>query len=296
MGQGDLSNRQRAFMSVMKWVPKATLSRVVGAGTRLPVPATLHQTVARLFSRAYHVEVDEAERPLGDYPTFGDFFTRRLKPGLRPVAEGERVVVSPVDGTVSECGLSTEGQLVQAKGMKYTLGALLADEARAAKFRGGAWATIYLAPRDYHRIHAPLAGKVTGYAYVPGAFWPVNPASVLTVPDLFAANERLITFMDTAFGEVAVVKVGATCVGRIRATYDDVVTHTGQGARTRTYEHPIAVEKGGEVGVFEMGSTVILAFEPGRVTLDARIVPGTKLRMGEAIGLATATRPAGAGA
>ena len=294
MATGELSKRQRAFMSVMKWVPKSTLSRVVGAGTRLPVPAALHQTVARLFSRAYDVEVDEAERPLGDYPTFGDFFTRRLKPGLRPVAEGAQVVVSPVDGTVSECGLSTEGQLVQAKGMQYTLGALLADEARAEKFRGGAWATIYLAPRDYHRIHAPLAGKITGYAYVPGAFWPVNPASVLTVPELFAANERLITFMDTAYGEVAVVKVGATCVGRIRASYDDVVTHAGQGARARTYPYPVAVEKGGEVGVFEMGSTVILAFEPGRVTLDARIKPGTKLRMGEAIGLATPRSGAGA--
>jgi len=268
----------------MKLVPKASLSRLVGVATRLPAPPALHQAAAQIFARAYRVDLDEAEQPISGFRTFGDFFTRKLRPGSRPVAPGDAVVVSPVDGVVSECGLSTEGRLLQAKGMDYTLAALLADPERAEAFAGGAWATIYLAPRDYHRIHAPLGGTITGYAYVPGQFWPVNPSSVRTVPNLFAANERLVTFLSTPLGQVAVVKVGATCVGRIRATYDDVVTHRGDRASEKRYAAPMPVEKGGELGVFEMGSTVILCFEPGKVKFDALMQAGAVLRMGQAIG------------
>ena len=278
----------RAFITLMKLLPKASLSRLVGVATRLPAPSRLHQTAAGIFARAYNVELGEAEKPISGYDTFGDFFARRLKPGARPVASGAQVVVSPVDGTVSEVGLTEGGRLIQAKGMDYTLAALLADASRAERFRGGAFATLYLAPRDYHRIHAPLGGTITGYSYVPGKFWPVNPASVRTVPNLFAANERLITWLSTPAGEVAVVKVGATCVGRIRASYDDVVTHQDQRAKAKQYGTPIPVEKGGELGAFEMGSTVILCFEPRRVTLDGSLQPGTVLRMGQPIGKSAA--------
>lgn len=274
----------RAFITLMKLLPKASLSRLVGVATRLPAPAPLHQAAAKVFARAYQVDLAEAERGLDGYATFGDFFARRLREGARPVAAGEQVVVSPVDGTVSEVGLAEEGRLIQAKGMSYTLAALLADAERAEAFAGGAWATLYLAPRDYHRIHAPLSGSITGYSYVPGKFWPVNPSSVRTVPNLFAANERLVTFLQTGLGQVAVVKVGATCVGRIRAAYDDVVTHAGERARAKKYATPIPVQKGGELGAFEMGSTVILCFEPGKVRLDASLAPGVKVRMGQAIG------------
>lgn len=278
----------RAFISLMKLLPKATLSKLVGVATRLPAPAGLHQTAAGIFARAYGVELDEAEKPISGYATFGDFFARRLKPGARVVDGRAGVIVSPVDGTVSEVGVAEGGRLIQAKGMDYTLAALLADEARAERFRGGAFATIYLAPRDYHRIHAPLGGTITGYSYVPGKFWPVNPASVRTVPGLFAANERLITWLSTEAGEVAVVKVGATCVARIRASYDDVVTHQDQRARAKQYGTPIPVEKGGELGAFEMGSTVILCFEPGKATLDQSLQPGTTLRMGQPVGKVSA--------
>lgn len=274
----------RAFITLMKLLPKASLSRLVGVATRLPAPAPLHQAAAKVFARAYRVDLDEAEQPISGYSTFGDFFARRLRQGARPVAPGEKVVVSPVDGTISELGLAEAGRLIQAKGMDYTLAALLADSERAEAFAGGAWMTIYLAPRDYHRIHAPLAGQITGYSYVPGKFWPVNPSSVRTVPNLFAANERLITFLQTPLGQVAVVKVGATCVGRIRAAYDDVVTHAGERASAKRYATPLPVEKGGELGAFEMGSTVILCFEPGKVKLDGSLQPGATLRMGQAIG------------
>src|SRR5690606_24713269 len=154
----------------------------------------------------------------------------------------------------------------------------------AARFSGGAYATLYLSPRDYHRIHAPLGGHIVGYSHLPGTLWPVNRPSVRSVPELFAVNERLITYLDTPVGEVAVVAVGATCVGRIRALYDDVVTNEKKPARHHRYETPIPVQKGDEIAVFEMGSTVILVFEPGRVDLDPRLVPGAVVRVGERIG------------
>jgi phosphatidylserine decarboxylase len=274
----------RTFITLMRILPKASLSRLVGVATRLPAPARLHQTAAQLFSRAYRVDLDEAERPISDYPTFGDFFTRRLRDGARPIAPGEDVVISPVDGKVSEVGIAEGGRLIQAKGMSYTLGALLADPEQAEVFNGGAWATLYLAPRDYHRIHAPLSGQITGYTYVPGELWPVNPSSVRTVSNLFAANERLITFMSTHLGQVAVVKVGATCVGRIRAAYDEVVTHQGERGRQKRYAQPLPVKKGDELGVFEMGSTVIVIFEPKKVSLLASLQAGVVVRMGQPIG------------
>jgi phosphatidylserine decarboxylase len=197
------------------------------------------------------------------------------------------VVVSPVDAVVSEAGVAEGGRLVQAKGIDYGVEALVADEDLARRLEGGAYATLYLSPRDYHRIHFPLAGSVLGWRYVPGRLWPVNPASVRTVRGLFAVNERLVTILDTPLGRCALVAVGATVVGRVHAYYDPTVPRTndpGAKSRGRDYETPIPVAKGQELGAFEMGSTVILLFERGRIRLDARMVPGTRVRVGEAIG------------
>lgn len=238
----------------------------------------------RAFVRSYRVNMDEAEGGIENYPTFAQFFTRRLKPGARTIDGDPNVVASPVDGTVSEVGDIRDGKCLQAKGVYFPIGELLGDHEEARVFEGGQYATLYLAPRDYHRIHSPLEGKITGYRYLPGEFWPVNPASVRLKDALFAINERLVTWLDTAWGKVAVVAVGATCVSRIHMSYDAIVTHTGNPRKSRTYERPIAVEKGGELGMFEMGSTVILVFEPGRVQWDASLVSGTKLLLGQRIG------------
>ncbi|MEN9798022.1 MAG: phosphatidylserine decarboxylase [Pseudomonadota bacterium] len=275
---------QETFMTLMRLLPRSALSHAVGRATRLNVPPWMHQAVIRKFAEAYKVNLDEAELPVEGYPTFLDFFTRRLKPGVRPVDAAAEAVVSPVDGCVSQLGYALEGKLVQAKGITYTAGQLLGDAAAAAPFEGGAWATIYLAPRDYHRIHSPLGGEVEGYGYIPGEFWPVNAASVALVDALFCVNERLVTYLRTPAGRVAVVKVGATNVSRIRATYDDVITHTDQPGKQHRYGKAIPVEKGGELGVFEMGSTVILLFEKGRVTWDAQLKPDQVVRMGERVG------------
>ncbi len=142
-----------------------------------------------------------------------------------------------------------------------------------------------MSPRDYHRIHSPLAGAITGYRYVPGEFWPVNPVSVRNKTALFCVNERLVTYLSTSAGRVAVVAVGATCVSRIHASYDDIITHRGEAERTHHYEKPIPVEKGGELGMFEMGSTVILLFEPGRVRWEPTLLAEAKLKLGERIGV-----------
>ncbi len=280
--------RESTYMTLMRLTPRSALSTVVGKLTRLPAPASFHQAFMRFFAKQYAVALEDAEGSISDYPTFAQFFTRKLKPGLRPIDGSPGVIVSPVDGAVSEAGYVSGGACVQAKGITFPVGKLLGDEARAAAFEGGAYATLYLSPRDYHRIHTPIEGRIEGYTYLPGEFWPVNPASVRNVDALFAVNERLVTWMTTALGTCAVVAVGATCVSRIHASYDAIVTHTGQPAKAHRYERPIAIERGGELGMFEMGSTVILLFEKGRVKWDEALQPRVPVVMGRRIGSAVA--------
>jgi phosphatidylserine decarboxylase len=278
--------RDRLFISALALLPKNGVSRLAGALTRWHAPAPLRHAAMRAFARRYGIDLSECPE-VEVYRTFGEFFARPLHPGLRPVAEGEQDVVSPVDGVVSEAGVAAGGRLVQAKGIDYPAEALLGDTALARRLEGGAYATIYLSPRDYHRIHFPLGGRVLGWRYQPGRLWPVNPASVRTVRGLFAANERLVTIQETPLGLCAVVAVGATIVGRVRAFYDPSAPPTnrrGAPPAARDYETPLPVEKGQELGAFEMGSTVILMFEPGRVALDPRLAPGARVRVGERIG------------
>ncbi len=281
--------KDRALLAALRVLPKNALSRAVGALTRAPVPRPARLAAMRAFAARYGVDLSECAG-LETFRTFGEFFARPLRPGLRPVDEGERVIVSPVDGVVSRTGLVEAGRLVQAKGIDYTAEALLADASAAARFAGGPFVTLYLSPRDYHRIHFPLGGVVTGYRYVPGRLWPVNPASVRAIRGLFTANERLVTLLTTALGRCAVVAVGATIVGRIRAYYDPGIPLSNlRGARpvTRDYRTPIPVLKGQELGAFEMGSTVIVLLEPGRAAFRTDLVEGARLRAGAAIGDAT---------
>ena len=270
----------------MRLVPKNAVSRVAGALTRWRAPAPVRLLAMKAFARRYGIDLAECP-DLEVYRTFGEFFARPLRPGLRPVTPGADVLVSPVDGTVSEAGVASGGRLLQAKGLDYPLAALVADDALAARLAGGAFVTLYLSPKDYHRIHFPLGGKVLGWRYVPGELWPVNPASVRTVPGLFTANERLVTVLETPLGRCAVVAVGATVVGRVHAFYDPSVPYTNQpGAAPRRHDYgtPLPVEKGQELGAFEMGSTVILVLEPRRARLDVRLAPGVGVRVGEPIG------------
>jgi phosphatidylserine decarboxylase len=276
--------RDGAFIAALRLLPKNAASRAAGALTRWRAPAPVRLAAMRAFARRYGIDLTECD-DLRSYGTFGEFFARPLRPGLRPVAPGDEVVVSPVDGAVSEAGLAARGRLVQAKGVDYALGALLGDVELARALEGGAWATLYLSPRDYHRIHFPLGGSILGWRYLPGRLWPVNPASVRAIPGLFTVNERLVTVLATPLGRCAVVAVGATVVGRVRASYDPAVPPTNlRGARpaARDYDPSLPVAKGAELGAFEMGSTVILVFEPARVAL--RLAAGDRVRVGQAIG------------
>ena len=273
--------------TLLRLLPKNTLSRAVGAACRANAPRPVVRAVIRAFARKYGVDASEAERPIEEYPTFTEFFTRRLKPGVRPIAAGELLPVSPVDGTIGELGDIVEGRALQAKGKHYTLAELIGGPNAAedaAQFAGGTFCTIYLAPYNYHRIHAPLGGGITGYVNMPGQLWPVNPVGLRNVEKLFCVNERLTTFLKTPRGACAVVAVGATNVGRIRAVYDDVVTNAKRTRKTarRMYEHPLRVEKGGELAIFEMGSTVVVLFAPG-VKLASRLAPGQAIKLGEAL-------------
>jgi phosphatidylserine decarboxylase len=277
----------RTFMTLMKLLPKSALSSAVGMATRAPAPTRLHRFAMKAFAQRYRVAMNEAEHSFDGYSTFAEFFTRRLKPGLRPIVEGERVVASPVDGAVSQVGYAEKGECIQAKGICFPLEKLLADREQAEAFEGGAFATIYLSPRDYHRIHSPLAGEILGYSYVPGEFWPVNPATVRSKEALFCVNERLITYLKTPVGKLALVAVGATCVARIHASYDAILTHTGDPGKVHWYPRPLAIKKGDEVGMFEMGSTVILVFEKNRVKWDSFLQAEAVLRLGQRIGEGT---------
>ncbi|MBL8913147.1 MAG: phosphatidylserine decarboxylase [Archangium sp.] len=277
--------RDQTFMTLMRLLPKSALSSVVGKATRLPVPAALHQQAMKFFARAYDVNLEEAEGTIADYPTFGSFFTRKLKPGRRTIDMGQNVIASPVDAHVSQIGQIERGGCLQAKGISFPVDKLIGDARRALDFEGGSFATLYLAPRDYHRFHSPLAGTITGYHYLPGEFWPVNQASVRTKDALFAINERLVTWLDTPAGQCAYIAVGATCVARIHAAYDEIITHENQPEKNHTYPRAIPIEKGGEIGMFEMGSTVILLFQKGRVTWEPTLQPESPVVLGQRIGV-----------
>lgn len=249
---------------------------------RAPLPAPVTRVAIKGFARAYGVDVSESEHEATSYRTFNEFFTRRLKDGLRPMDPDPALAISPVDGTVGQVGTIEHDTLVQAKGRLYSLSDFLVDADDAKAYEGGVFATLYLAPYNYHRIHSPLAGRVTGWSYVPGHLWPVNAAGVAGIDKLFAVNERLISHLDTDFGRVVVAKVGATCVGRIRATYADVVTNDGGPKKFKrvAFDEGLPVDKGGELGIFEMGSTVIVLFQKGRARLDEGISPGATVRLG----------------
>ena len=276
--------KDSAIKKLLTLMPKSVMSKAVGAATHMEVSPALHRKAASLFARAMHIDTDDYALRPEDCTTFAEFFARPLKEGARPVAEGDEVVVSPVDAKISAFGDIRARRLIQAKGRDYSIAALLDDPEMALRFVNGSYITLYLSPRDYHRIHAPLAGCITAASVIPGELFPVNTPSVNAISNLFCVNERLITYLDTAAGLIAVVKVGATCVGSVRASYCDLMTRESRELREKDFTPPIPVEKGAELGRFEMGSTVILLFEKGRIRFGSDIAEGQSVRMGQAIG------------
>ncbi|MGI6125578.1 MAG: archaetidylserine decarboxylase [Planifilum sp.] len=274
--------KDRLLLSLFYLLPKHALSKAVGRWARSPIS----RYAIPLFIRRFRVNLEEAEKPWRDYPNLLEFFVRRLKPDARPVDPSPDTVVSPVDGVITQLGEITEGTLIQSKGVTYRLVDLLGgDREQADRYDGGKFLTIYLSPRDYHRIHTPVDGEVTHVSYIPGQLFPVNAFGLRAIRRLFVRNERLITFLRTALGTIAVVKVGATNVGSIRLNFDpQVFTRSAdRRCKCKAYEPPLPLSKGEEMGRFEFGSTVILLFEPGRVEWISDWAPGTALKMGQPI-------------
>ena len=267
------------------WIlPRNLLSRICGWYAELRIPHFILHPLIRLFCLIYKVDLSESERPLEGFDSFNAFFTRKLKPGLRPLVPEKDAVLSPVDGTLGEFGEIREERLIQSKGLDYRLQDLLLDPGRAAKYNEGLFITLYLAPHNYHRIHSMVDGEVFEYAYIPGDLWTVSPLGVKQIPGLFARNERIVTYLETEYGECALVKVGATVVGKIRVKYHQQITNLRGGKkRFVKLDRPWQVKRGEEIGLFELGSSVICLFSKGQVE-SADLETGKPVRFGQSLG------------
>ncbi len=247
----------------------------------------LTTSVIRWFVGRYDVNMAEAANPdIASYKSFNEFFTRPLKDGARPFAEAD--FLCPVDGAISQFGAIERDQIFQAKGHSYSTTALVGgDRDLAARFENGSFATLYLSPRDYHRIHMPCAGKLTRMIYVPGALFSVNPTTARGVPGLFASNERVVCVFESEFGPFVLTLVGATIVGSMATVWHGQVNPPRPGViREWQYDTSPAVnlEKGAEMGRFLLGSTVVMLFPKGRLAFTPDWSPARPIRMGEAMG------------
>lgn len=276
----------RLIPGIIKQLPQNAMSRTMGKITS----SRLSRYAIKRYIRLYKIETDILEKPVKEYRSLKEFFARRLRPGVRPVVMNPDVVVSPVDGTISQMGDISEGTLIQAKNKQYSVKELLGgDEQMASRFFGGKFITIYLSPRDYHRIHMPVEGKLFKYTYVPGRLYPVNRMGVEHVESLFARNERLITYVQSQeTGCVAVIKVGALFVGSVKVTYNTATTNVKRGRKmSEAIGSTPHYEKGRELGWFEFGSTVILLFEKDQINWAPEIKKGSTLLMGQMLARTT---------
>ena len=277
-------------VALQRLYPRRLLSRIVLHATRVRIPRW-QQWLIRTVVRRYDVDLSDAEEDeVRAWPTFNAFFTRALRPDARPLPAEPDAVASPSDGLVQDAGDIADSGFVQAKSLTYTVEALLGDRHAAAAFTGGSTATIYLAPRDYHRVHLPIDGSLAAVVHLPGDRFSVNPATAERIRHLFARNERVVFhFRDARGGPFAIVMVGALLVGSIETPWTGPVADRpgpgrGQGGGRRwSFDGP-ALERGAEIGRFNMGSTVIALFPPGTVRWDPAFRPGAPVRCRQAVG------------
>ncbi|PHQ81413.1 MAG: phosphatidylserine decarboxylase [Coxiella sp. (in: Bacteria)] len=271
---------------LQKLIPQHALSRLMGCFGNC-TNATYKNWMIAKFIKAYGVDMSEAlnEDPKS-YACFNEFFTRPLKPGQRDFDKPDDVIISPADGAISEFGPIQQGQLLQAKGNAYSLEALVADKDAAADFQNGTFMTIYLSPKDYHRVHMPFGGTLTKMTYVPGSLFSVNEAAVDGVPGLFARNERAVCLFDTEIGPMAVIMVGAMIVASIHTVW------AGQAAPQRSrhltewnYEdQELTLDRGAEMGFFQMGSTAIILFPENTMQFLDSLNVSDSIRLGDPLG------------
>lgn len=267
----------------MPLIPKNELSHFVGRLVHKKLPQPLGPKSVEWFAKYYQINLDEAEFPISHYRSIGELFTRKLKDGLRPISSAN--VVHPADAQISETGNIENFTLIQAKGKTYSVTDLLRNQHFAESFSGGSFVTYYLCPTDYHRVHSPVDGKIIWSCHVPGELWPVNQWSVNKINNLFSINERVIVMIQTPMGKAALVMVAATNVGNMTMSFDgEINTQFRTGARRpreHTYTPEIEIGRGEEVGIFHMGSTVVMLYEKGMLNVDFESLRSKKTKMGE---------------
>ncbi|MFZ3144466.1 archaetidylserine decarboxylase [Psychrobacter glacincola] len=270
------------FTTLQQFVPQQKISKVAGrlAASRHP---WVKRTFIRSFAKAYDVSLDEYERQsLNAYESFNDFFTRELQDDARAIDTTVNGIVSPADGMISQLGQIHDHKLLQAKGRDYDIGQLLADSADGDYFADGSFATVYLAPSNYHRVHMPFDGMLTKTRYVPGTLFSVNNTTAANVPDLFARNERLVCLFDTAYGKAAVIMVGAMIVAGIETVATGKIIRTDD---IQEADHDMSLKKGDELGRFYLGSTAIVVLpKAAKTDWQDTMKHGSTVQMGQLLG------------
>lgn len=285
-----MSLTQRIFIALQYLLPHHALSRLIGCLANCERPGIKNALIRRFIQR-YDVDMEQAERKQPeDFKHFNDFFTRSLIAGARPVDDTSNGIVCPADGAISQLGPIRHGRVFQAKGHDYSLHELLGgDSERAKSFKDGLFATVYLSPRDYHRVHMPLAGTLKEMVYVPGKLFSVNQTTAENVPELFARNERVVCVFDTEAGPMAVILVGAMIVASIETVWAGEVAPARRRLQAFDYSEagrqPVYLDKGAEMGRFKLGSTAIVLFGPQAVQWQESLAEGSSVRMGQNMGL-----------
>ncbi|MGB4073802.1 archaetidylserine decarboxylase [Pseudomonas sp.] len=283
--------KDRLFILSQYLLPHHLLSRLIGCAAEYRA-VWFKSRLINWFAQQYQVNMSEAQvEDLNAYAHFNDFFTRALKDGARPLDSTPGAVLCPADGAVSQLGKIEQGRVFQAKGHSFSVIELLGgDSQRANPFMGGDFATIYLSPKDYHRVHMPLTGTLREMVYVPGRLFSVNQTTAENVPELFARNERVVCLFDTERGPMAVVLVGAMIVASIETVWAGLVTPPKRELKTFKYDEasraPIVLEKGAELGRFKLGSTAIVLFGPEQVQWAEQLAANSAVQMGERLGTA----------
>nr|WP_218945363.1 archaetidylserine decarboxylase [Acinetobacter sp. YH12239] len=273
--------KKKLFIQAQQIVPQQKLSRLVGkvAASENPV---LKNVVIQAFKAKYGIDMSIAEQQNAlKFKSFNEFFTRSLKTGVRSIDPNPKSVVSPADGAISQLGKINEGDIFQAKGQSFSVEKLIGDPQLAAPFKNGEFATVYLSPRDYHRVHMPYSGTLTETLYIPGELFSVNQTTAENIPGLFARNERMVCLFDTDVGRMAVVLVGAMIVAGIETVATGKVKPTG---RLELNHHAMKLEKGDELGRFYLGSTAVVLFEKDKMQWDQAFKANSTVVMGEALG------------
>lgn len=272
------------FTTIQQFVPQQKISKAAGrlAASRHPM---VKRAFIRSFAKAYDISLEDYERQsLNAYESFNDFFTRELKDDARAIDTTAQGIVSPADGLISQLGQIQDHKLLQAKGRHYDIGQLLANNEDGNYFADGSFATVYLAPSNYHRVHMPFAGTLIKTRYVPGTLFSVNTTTAANVPDLFARNERLVCLFDTEYGKAAVVLVGAMIVAGIETVATGKITRTDD---IQEADHDMKLKKGDELGRFYLGSTAIVVLpKAAKADWQDNIMANTAVQMGQLLGLA----------